>query len=43
MSVELRAVLLVALLVEMFARRNRIGWDTWGNEALNHVHLDGAA
>ena len=23
--------------LEMFARRNRMGWDTWGNEALNHV------
>jgi N6-adenosine-specific RNA methylase IME4 len=22
--------------LEMFARRNRIGWDTWGNEALDH-------
>jgi N6-adenosine-specific RNA methylase IME4 len=25
--------------VELFARRNRLGWDTWGNEALNHVEL----
>lgn len=25
--------------LEMFARRNRLGWDTWGNEALNHVEL----
>lgn len=25
--------------LEMFARRNRLGWDTWGNEALNHVDL----
>lgn len=23
--------------VELFARRNRLGWDTWGNEALEHV------
>ena len=23
----------------MFARRNRIGWDTWGNEALEHVEM----
>lgn len=23
--------------LEMFARRNRLGWDTWGDEALNHV------
>lgn len=23
--------------LEMFARRNRMGWDTWGNEALEHV------
>ena len=23
--------------LEMFARRQRLGWDTWGNEALNHV------
>ncbi len=27
--------------LEMFARRNRLGWDTWGNEALNHVSLTG--
>jgi N6-adenosine-specific RNA methylase IME4 len=25
--------------VELFARRQRLGWDTWGNEALNHVEL----
>lgn len=25
--------------LEMFARRNRLGWDTWGNEALCHVSL----
>lgn len=25
--------------LEMFARRNRLGWDTWGNEALNHVDV----
>lgn len=24
---------------ELFARRQRIGWDTWGNEALEHVSL----
>jgi N6-adenosine-specific RNA methylase IME4 len=29
--------------LEMFARRNRLGWDTWGNEALNHVDLTGEA
>lgn len=29
--------------LEMFARRNRLGWDTWGNECLQHVELDGAA
>ncbi len=23
--------------LELFARRNRLGWDTWGNEALSHV------
>ena len=23
--------------LEMFARRQRLGWDTWGNEALEHV------
>ena len=27
--------------LEMFARRNRLGWDTWGNEALEHVDLGG--
>ena len=25
--------------LEMFARRNRLGWDTWGNEALAHVEI----
>lgn len=25
--------------LEMFARRNRLGWHTWGNECLNHVEL----
>lgn len=23
--------------LELFARRNRLGWDTWGDEALQHV------
>ena len=27
--------------LEMFSRRGRLGWDTWGNEALNHVELTG--
>ena len=26
--------------LELFARRNRLGWDTWGNEALEHVGLE---
>jgi N6-adenosine-specific RNA methylase IME4 len=25
--------------LEMFARQQRLGWDTWGNEALPHVEL----
>lgn len=25
--------------IELFARRQRLGWDTWGNEALNHVEI----
>lgn len=25
--------------LEMFARRQRLGWDSWGDEALNHVEL----
>lgn len=25
--------------LELFARRNRLGWDTWGNESINHVTL----
>jgi N6-adenosine-specific RNA methylase IME4 len=25
--------------LEMFARRQRLGWDTWGNEALEHVEM----
>jgi N6-adenosine-specific RNA methylase IME4 len=26
--------------LELFARRNRLGWDTWGNESLTHVEMD---
>lgn len=26
--------------VELFARRQRLGWDTWGNEAFKHVELE---
>lgn len=29
--------------LEMFARRQRLGWDTWGNEALEHVQMGGVA
>jgi len=25
--------------LEMFARRNRLGWDTWGDEGLGHVEM----
>ncbi len=25
--------------LELFARRQRLGWDTWGNQALCHVDL----
>jgi N6-adenosine-specific RNA methylase IME4 len=25
--------------LELFARRQRLGWDTWGNEALEHVQI----
>ncbi len=25
---------------EMFSRRARIGWDTWGNQSLGHVELE---
>ena len=25
--------------LELFARTQRLGWDTWGNECLNHVTL----
>jgi N6-adenosine-specific RNA methylase IME4 len=25
--------------LELFARRQRLGWATWGNEAMNHVEL----
>jgi N6-adenosine-specific RNA methylase IME4 len=25
--------------LELFARRNRLGWDTWGNEALVHAEV----
>jgi N6-adenosine-specific RNA methylase IME4 len=26
--------------LELFARRQRLGWDTWGQEAFGHVDLD---
>lgn len=29
--------------LELFARRNRLGWATWGNEALEHVVLSDTA
>lgn len=29
--------------LELFARRQRLGWDSWGLECLNHVQLGGAA
>lgn len=29
--------------LELFARRQRMNWDTWGNEALEHVDLVGAS
>lgn len=25
--------------LEMFARRNRLGWDTWGNQSFEHVEM----
>lgn len=25
--------------LEMFSRRTRLGWDTWGDQALNHVEM----
>lgn len=25
--------------LELFAREQRLGWDSWGNEALNHIDL----
>jgi N6-adenosine-specific RNA methylase IME4 len=28
--------------LELFARRQRLGWDTWGDEALQHVSLESA-
>jgi N6-adenosine-specific RNA methylase IME4 len=28
--------------LELFARSQRLGWDTWGNEALCHVDLEAA-
>jgi N6-adenosine-specific RNA methylase IME4 len=28
--------------LELFAREQRLGWDTWGNEALEHVTLGAA-
>ncbi len=28
--------------LELFARRQRLGWDTWGNEALEHVQIEAA-
>lgn len=29
--------------LELFARRNRLGWDTWGNESLEHVQIESAS
>jgi N6-adenosine-specific RNA methylase IME4 len=27
--------------LELFARRQRMGWHTWGNEAFNHIQIEG--
>ena len=29
--------------LELFARRNRIGWDTWGDQAISHVDVRSAS
>lgn len=29
--------------VELFARRARLGWDTWGNQSLGHIDLSPTA
>jgi N6-adenosine-specific RNA methylase IME4 len=29
--------------LELFARRQRLGWDTWGHEALEHVAIEATA
>ncbi len=29
--------------LEMFARRNRLGWSTWGNQCFAHVDMDTGA
>ena len=29
--------------LELFARRNRLGWDTWGDECFEHVELSSSA
>ena len=29
--------------LELFARRNRLGWSTWGNECLEHIFLTDAS
>lgn len=26
--------------LELFARKNRLGWDTWGNESFEHVSME---
>jgi N6-adenosine-specific RNA methylase IME4 len=26
--------------LELFARKQRMGWDTWGNEAFNHIEIE---
>ncbi|MDE2098000.1 MAG: hypothetical protein KGL39_12175 [Patescibacteria group bacterium] len=28
--------------LELFARSQRLGWDTWGNECFNHVQIEAA-
>jgi N6-adenosine-specific RNA methylase IME4 len=28
--------------VELFARRNRLGWDTWGDQALGTAEMEAA-
>jgi N6-adenosine-specific RNA methylase IME4 len=39
-AIDLIEIISFAPRIELFSRRKRMGWDTWGNEVYNNVELN---